>query len=239
MNIAICDDEKIIMERLSVYIRNAAAKYGRDCNIQTFDSGEELLSACKSSVFDAVFLDIAMPYPDGFETAKRLMVLKPDVNLIFVSNKESMVFSSYEYNPLWFVPKSQICFLETAMHKIISKIEKEELENRLVSVKIEKNKVTEIDIKKTSYIKSEAHYLRIFTVDKEYSESYRNNLDNIENQLSKYSFVRCHHRYLVNCKNISAIQNSYCILLNGERIPVSRNKMAATKECFQNYLRSM
>ena len=239
MKIAICDDEKVFAAHLSSYVQSWAKKCGRECAVQTFDSGNALINACRNTEFDAVFLDIAMPAPDGFETAKRIMVLHPNMNLVFVSSKESMVFSSYEYNPLWFVPKSQLHLLDMAMNKIINKIDYEEMENRIISLKIEKNKIEKIDLKTTAYIKSESHYIKIFSVNKESTISYRTNLDNIETQLSKYLFVRCHHSYLINCKNISAICKANCILLNGERVPISRSKMADTKAAFQNYLRSM
>ena len=63
-------------------------------------------------------------------------------------------------------------------------------------------------------------------------------LEQIEKQLSKYWFARIHNRYLVNCRMISSIEKNSCKLLNGEELPVSRAKMAHTKEMFQSYLRS-
>lgn len=239
MHIAICDDEKVFITRLCSCVKTLAKEYGRECTIQAFDNGKDLIAACRRENFDAVFLDIAMPNTDGFKVAKELNIICPDIGIVFVSDKEKTVYSSYEYSPLWFVPKSELHLMDKAMNKIIKRIEAKEREGRLIPVRIEKNRITEIDLKKTIYVKSEAHYLRIYTADDNKSESFRNNLDDIEKQLSGHFFVRCHSRYLVNCRKISMIESTYCILLNGERVPVSRSKMADTKACFQNYLRSM
>ncbi len=240
MRIAICDDEKTFITRVYERITALSKSKNIDSDIQTFNTGTKLIEACKKEKFDAVFLDIAMPENDGFDIAKELVKICPDINLAFVSSQESLVFSSYEYSPLWFVPKSQLQLLETAINKIISKIEAKKAANISPSVKMEKNTIIKLDLKEIAYIKSTAHYLNIYYIDKkDASQSYRNSLDKIEEQLKDCYFVRCHNRYLVNCRNISTIQSNFCILHSEERIPISRNKMAATKSCFQNYLRSM
>ena len=240
MRIAICDDEQVFIDQICTRINNISKTRNIDCQIQTFTTGETLLEECKKDGFDAVFLDIAMPDIDGFEVAKKLSKLSPDINLIFVSSKESLVFSSYEYSPLWFVPKSQLQLLETAVNKIISKTENKALEKKLFPLQIEKNTMVKLSLTNVLYIKSTAHYLNIYFANNvQPSESYRNSLNKVEALLKNHFFVRCHSRYLVNCRNISKIQSGFCILHNEERIPISRNKMAATKECFQNYLRSI
>lgn len=238
MRIAICDDEKVFIEHLRSYIKESAKEHGRECSIHAFDNGKALISECRKNGFDAVFLDIAMPNIDGFKVATELMKISPDIGIVFVSSRETTVYSSYEYSPLWFVPKSQLYLLKNAMEKVINKIEAIEKENRLFPIKIEKNRFIQIDLKKTKYIKSDAHYLQIFTTDGDISENYRNNLDNIEKQLEGCSFVRCHERYLVNCRSISMVQSTYCLMMNGERIPISRSKTVSTREFFQNYMRS-
>ena len=160
----------------------------------------------------------------------------------FEKNKNFFVpnlTKSYEYSPIWFVPKSQLDYIDTAVYKILKKIENTELESKNISIVVEKNKAAEIDLKSVLYIKSDAHYLKIYSLKNEPSESYRNNMDNLEKQLSKFYFVRCHERYLVNIRVISSIEKCECVLINGERIPISRSKMANTKSLFQQYLRGI
>ena len=239
MKIAICDDDKIFRESIAISIERLFAERNIQCSAHTFESGEKLLAGYRDKRFDAIFLDIEMPLMDGYETARELMEINHDVSIIFISNKEAMVYSSYKYNPLWFVPKAQMHYLPEAINKIIAKIENQKIEETCISFGVEKNKLAVIDIKNTLYIKSESHYIRIYHDNGAVSESYRNTLDFMEKKLSDYGFIRCHERCLVNYRKIYTIKAANCILFNGEKIPISRSRREKTKEYYQSYIRSM
>lgn len=239
MKIAICDDERIYIDTISFYLNKISSKNNKKCEITTCQRGEALVDLCSKEKIDAVFLDISMPGINGFETAEQLLEIRKNLIIIFVSSKESMVFSSYEYKPFWFVPKSQITMLEIVINKLFKKIDAESVENTLIAINVENKKVIEVDLKELAYFKTDDHYIQLVMKDKSCSISYRNKIDNIEEQLSKYWFVRIHNRYLVNCRLISGIENNLCKLVNDEVIPVSRAKMSQTREVFQNYLRSV
>lgn len=239
MKIAICDDDKVFRESTAISIERLFEERNIECSVHTFENGEKLLVGYKEERFDAVFLDIEMPLLDGFETARKLIAINPEINIVFISNKETMVYSSYEYSPLWFIPKSQMYLLPEAINKIIAKIENQKIEESCISFGIEKNKLAVIDVKNTLYIKSESHYVRIYHENGAVSESYRNTLDFMENRLSDYGFIRCHERCLVNYRKIYTIKAGNCILFNGEKIPISRSRMEKTKESYQSYIRSM
>ena len=239
MNIAICDDEKLFIDQISSYLLTTCAKHNKNCNIVTCNRGDSLIDLYQKDHFDAVFLDISMPGINGFETAEKLLELRKNSIIIFVSSKESMVFSSYEYKPFWFVPKSQISMLEIVINKLIKKLDQEANESTLVSLTIESNKVIEINLKELAYFRTADHYLNIVNKDKSISASYRTKLDPIDEQLLSRWFVRTHSRYLVNCRMISTIEKSCCVLINGEQVPISRSHMTQTKEIFQAYMRSI
>jgi len=239
VKIAICDDDKIFRESIAISIERLFAERNIQCSAHAFESGEKLLAGYRDKRFDAIFLDIEMPLMDGYETARKLMEINHDVSIIFISNKEAMVYSSYKYNPLWFVPKAQMHYLPEAINKIIAKIENQKIEETCISFGVEKNKLAVIDIKNTLYIKSESHYIRIYHENGAVSESYRNTLDFMEKKLSDYGFIRCHERCLVNYRKIYTIKAANCILFNGEKIPISRSRREKTKEYYQSYIRSM
>lgn len=238
LDIAICDDEQIFISKISEYIISATKKKEIKCRIHNCQSGAELLKLCEEKKIDAVFLDIAMPGIDGFETAKQLLKIRSNLILVFVSSKEAMVFSSYEYKPFWFVPKSQMSMMEIVVNKLIKKIELEAKEYPIIAINVEDNRVVEIDIREIAYFKTDDHYIRLVMKSGKKSDSYRYKLDSIEKQLEDKWFVRVHSRYLVNCRMISLIEKNTCILTNGEHIPISRVNMASAKSIFQKYLRS-
>lgn len=239
MKIAICDDEKLYIDTVSSYVNEISKKHNKKCDIFTCCRGEALVDIYEKEVFDAIFLDISMPGIDGFKTAEQLLKIRKNTVVIFVSSKETMVFSSYEYKPFWFIPKSQIKMLEIVIEKLFKKLDADVNENTLITINIENNKILEVDLGKIAYFKTEDHYVQLFYKDRTSSISYRNKIDNIETDLSSYKFARIHNRYLVNCRMISEIEKNSCKLINGEELPISRAKMAHTKEMFQNYLRSI
>ena len=239
MKIAICDDEKIYIDTILLYFNKISKRYEKKCDIFTCQRGDQLIDMCNKTIFDAVFLDISMPGMNGFETAEKLLKIRNNMSIVFVSSKESMVFSSYEYKPFWFVPKSQMAMLEIVIAKLFEKIDADSSESTLIAINIEMNKVIELDLKQIAYFKTNDHYIQFAYKDQSDSTSYRNKMDHIEMQLSKYYFVRIHNRYLVNCRLISEIEKNLCKLINGVELPISRAKMSHTKEIFQNYLRSI
>ncbi len=107
MRIAICDDEKVFAENILRKLKFEFGKRSQECSFVTVNRGEELLDICSKEKIDVVFLDIMMPVFDGFNIAERLRQTKKDIMIVFVSNKENTVFSSYKYNPIWFIPKNQ------------------------------------------------------------------------------------------------------------------------------------
>ena len=238
MRIAICDDETIFAEKLKNNLQKEFAKHGTKCFFTIVNSGDMLLSICQREKIDAVFLDIAMPEIDGLETAKRLREIRKDIMIVFVSSKESTVFSAYEYSPIWFIPKSQMQLLERAVEKIVNKMKTLEKEASFTQIKIE-NKIVEIDIRDIKYFKSDGHYINYVDRNGNKSCSFRCRMREIELQLNTVWFVKTHNRFLVNLRSVRSIEGNELILFDGEHIPISRSQTNEVKEKFQDYLRSI
>ena len=238
MRIAICDDEAVFAEKLKSSLEHEFEEHGIQCVFIVTDSGEKLLSLCEKEKINVVFLDIAMPDLDGFDTAGKLRELRKDIMIVFVSSKETTVFSSYEYNPVWFVPKSQLRLLKRAVDKIVEKINYSEKESSFTQIKME-NKFIEIDVREIKYFKSDGHYIVYVYKSGRQSESFRCRINEVERQLSSMWFVKTHNRFLVNLRSARSIESGRLILNDGERIPISRSQMSTVKEKFQDYFRSI
>ncbi len=238
MRIAICDDEPIFMEKLQCELNKLFARHDVDCSFVKINSGEALLDVCSKEKIDAVFLDVAMPGLDGYETADRLRALRENIILVFVSSKHDTVFDSYEYGPVWFVPKNKMKLLRPAVDKIVEKSRRLEEERRFVQLKLG-NKILEIDINEVRYFKNSGHYVSLVGRNGKVSDSFRCKMDDIEKQLDSFWFVRVHNRFLVNLRVSHSISSNFITLYNKEQIPISRSKVSYVKEKFQDYLRSI
>lgn len=237
VKIAICDDESLFIDMIAEHILNIMRQYDDiDCTIYNCTSGEQLIDLCSREDIEMVCLDIAMPGLDGCQTACRLREINRDVVLIFISNNETMVFSTYEYEPIWFVPKSRIDMLESAVKKGVGKLQMLKYHKRYVGIKVT-NRVVEIDTERVSYFVTGDHYVKMIYADDSDSVSYRCKLDDIERQLGDEWFVRSHKRYLVNCRAAVAIEGSSFVLKNGDVVPISKSYINAAKSKFHEYLR--
>lgn len=236
INIAICDDETVFAESLSVQIKNEIIQNNETCTEYICSNGTTLIELCQNESIDVAFVDISMPEMDGFDIAEKLKELNKNILLVFVSGNDRLVFQSYEYQPFWFIPKSQMQLLKIVIVKIIEKMNMRDEEKRTINVSLNKRMIG-VNLKEIYYIKNDDHYIRLITGKSEQSESYRCKLDVLEDQLRDYWFVRTHKRFLVNCRAIKEIEKSKCILQNDEEIPISRAKIADVKSKFQDYMR--
>lgn len=60
-------------------------------------------------------------------------------------------------------------------------------------------------------------------------------LDNIENELSQYSFLRVHKSYLVNMKYIKKISGYFVYLSTGDKLPASKSLYKQVQKKFLLY----
>lgn len=95
MRIAVCDDEKYFRDTICEAIN--AFYQSLDVLCLPFEGGGELINAFeKGQRFDAVFLDIEMPPPDGMETARRLHEFSPELPVIFLTSHTELAMDGYE-----------------------------------------------------------------------------------------------------------------------------------------------
>lgn len=151
MNIAICDDEKIYVDKIAEIVSEKAAESKIKCNFFKCYSGQQLIKLCDQEKIDAIFLDIVMAGINGFETARELMKSRKNLCLVFVSANESVVFDSYEFEPVWFVPKSRFDVLETAVKKVFERVSFYHNNTLKKFINIEGNKVIEIDLRDVAF----------------------------------------------------------------------------------------
>lgn len=100
-----CDDEPEMTDYISDRLREY---YPEDCEIMKYEDGESLLADSRKQLFDALFLDIDMPGLDGMELAKTIRESYQYIKIIFVTNKDNLVYSSLKYVPFRFIRKTHL-----------------------------------------------------------------------------------------------------------------------------------
>lgn len=230
MNIAICDDEKIILEK----IKSLVEKEKPDGHIESFVTGEELLAS--ETNFDVIFLDIQMDGMNGIEAARALRRRHEDTVLIFVTAIREYVFEAFDVAAFHYLLKpieerKFMAVFERAQREA-EKQKRRGLES--VFIKAGSRNIT-LSQSRILYIENRAKKLAIHTAT-EVLEIYAA-MRALEEQLGR-SFYRCHRGYLVNMAYIAEYGKDSITLNNGERIYLAKEKYNEFVKAYMRYLRN-
>ena len=228
MNIAVVDDEKVIMEQISGLVR----KQMPDCYLESYATGEGLLEAVKR--FDIVFLDIQMDGMDGIETARSLRKKQDDIVLIFVTGNREYVFDALDLYAFHYLlkPVDENKFREV-LERAAGEVEKKK-EKRGLFIKKRNLMLDQADI---LYIESRAKKVEIHTDgSKDIIEIYAT-MEELEGQLGE-DFYRCHRAYIVNMTHITEYDNDSITITNGDKIYLTKKKYGDFVKTYMWYLQN-
>ncbi len=228
MNIAVVDDEELILKQIGGLIE----KQMPNCCLDTYVTGDESLGAGKR--FDIVFLDIQMDGMDGIETAKRLRKRQDDIVLIFVTGNREYVFDALDLYAFHYLlkPVDENKFrevLERAAEEVAKKKEK-----RFLFLKKRNLTLDQADI---LYIESRAKKVEIHTDGfKDIIEIYAT-MEELEGQLGE-DFYRCHRSYIVNMAHITEYDNGTITITNGDNVYLTKKKYGDFVKTYMWYLQN-
>lgn len=234
--IAICDDKEQDLHMVKEQIEEVVADVcpSMHLNIHLYDSGEKLFEDGLEKSFDLIFLDIEMPGLDGFTVAKRLNSYHYHTHLVFVSSYENYVYDSFDYSPLGFVRKST---LKRDLKKVLQKYFQVTAKRRL-SYKVRDGfGICEVLLNDIQYFEGVGHSVIIKAVDKVY-HTY-GSLKRVGEELGGDNFIRVHRNYILNKEYISNVGSKEIELLNGVKIPMSKDRKKSIREEMIKYVRRM
>ena len=228
--IAVCDDEKIIVRQIGDMIKDILP----NCNISQYLSGGDLLESYVK--FDIIFLDIQMENMSGIETAKELRNRGEDTIIIFITGVKEYVFQAFDV---------------AAFHYLVKPVRKEKLKEvtgRAIE-KINKNKGEEIhrlfiktrdksislNINDILFMESETRKIVVHT--KREIIRFYGVMSKVEEKVGS-GFYRCHRGYLVNMEYISEYDSENIYLMNGDKVYLAREKYQDFVKHYMRFLRN-
>lgn len=229
--VAICDDEKNIIERIAGLIK----KQNTDCHIDSFQAGNELLAEKRH--FDIIFLDIQMEGINGIETAKAVREYDRKAVIIFVTAVKEYVFDAFDVGAFHYLlkPIEEQKFLEV-FENAVREIRERSIQRETPALFIKtKNKSYTLNQSEIIFIESRNRKAAIHTT-KNTLEVYA-----VMNELQKElgnSFYRCHRGYLVNMAHITEYSNDMIEMDNGEKVYLAKEKYQKFVREYMRYLRN-
>lgn len=230
IEIAICDDEKVIRDQITELIEKQKA----ECRIENFAAGEELLAAEKR--FDVIFLDIQMEGMNGIETARAIRERNRQTVVIFITAVKEYVFEAFDVAAFHYLlkPILEEKFVEV-FENAVDEVQKRNVqETPPIFIKTKTRNLT-LRQKEILYIESRGKKVGIHTIA-DVIEIYAS-MNEWERQMGS-SFYRSHRGYLVNMEHIAEYSNDMIDMSNGERVYLAKEKYKEFVKVYMRYLRN-
>ena len=234
IRIAICDDEKKILDEVSGYIKNYAEKKSKEIEVFRFDSAALLIGALEDGKsFDIFVLDVYIGDERGTVLARDIRKLGIESPIIFATTSVEHAPESYETGTLRYLikPINPAKFYE-AMDAALASVEK--ISQRLIKMKTE-NGLESINV--SHIICSEVHdHYQYVTMYNGTQIKIRMTVTELFTMLSGYGgFIRIGSAYIINLRHVKNVSRTEVCLYNDVSIQIPRGKHAEIKNAFWNF----
>ena len=231
MNLIICDDCQEDRQLLNNLIREYEKKSREKFKITEYNKGTTLCKDIEAlQNCQLIFLDINMDEQDGLKTAVKIKKLYPDIYVVLVTAYMSYSLDGYKVNASRFLLKDDLEHtIKECMDSIIKEIKRKEqhIEFSFVEGQIKLN------VDDIIYIETNRHR-NVFYTKKQIYTIYKK-MDEIEEELAEFGFVRVHQSFLVNMRYIEKISSYILRLITGKEISVPKSRYQEVKRRYALY----
>ncbi len=229
LRIAVCDDEKSMGEYLRQLIERGTADR-KNCRVEVFSSGEELLKNGKG--FDIYFLDIDLKGMSGLDMARTLRQ-ESEAVIVFVTALKEYVFDAFEVQAFRYLLKP---IDEQKFFRVLEQAIEECRSGKYAEPLVIRVKGLYRNIPKDNILYAENDGRKIVLHLKEEQISYYAKMSELEEMLGG-GFFRCHRGYLVNLNAVEGYDTGNIRMKNGETILMAKQKYSAFVETYMGFLR--
>lgn len=232
LKIALLDDDKTALLISKGAIESFFQEKNIAISLDAFSSPINFLAMAEEENYRLVFLDIDMPEINGLEVGKKLKGFNPQTDIIYLSQREDLVFDTLQLHPFGFIRKSRIIqdfasFLELFVNTALNT----NRENKKITISC-KTETISADIDQVMYIEGNRNYQTFYLKDGSKFDA-RVLMSELENKLKENGFIRVHKGYLVNYLFIRMIGTNEVKLTNNKVLPLSSKRK---DEIMEEYL---
>ena len=220
MRIGICDDNseaRVIVRRWLVRRDDVLPQ-----NIFDFTCGEAVLEFFRHATLDILILDCKMEGMDGIETARKIRLINSAIIIILLTDFDGYARFGYEVDIFGYILKRD--FHEQAgkvIDKAVARIR--EADARTFTIKTGAG-VHVLKVSDILFIEAHRRKKELRMINGQSLEFY-GKIEDAENMLKKYGFIRPHNSYVVNSRYVRVFSTSSLRLAGYDApIPVSRGR---------------
>ena len=223
LKIAILDDDKTALMISSSAVEAFLKEKNAEYQLFAFSNPLNFIASAKEERFDLSFLDIDMPEMNGLEVANQLTEIAKNGQIIFLSQREDLVFECLKFHPFGFIRKSKLIDdFSLMMNQFYQTISNAESDDTKIDI-IDKTRTISFKLKEIVYIEGDRNYQKVVLKDKT-SQNIRVPLGSLEEKLREHGFIRIHKGYLLNYLYIRSIASDEVYLTTGISLPMSKKR---------------
>ena len=227
LNIAICDDEQISIDKIYSKVSQYCESKNISYYVHTYTTSMDLVSSDLNNI-NIIFLDVDMKGMNGIDAAKEIRKVNKEVIIIYVSGYIQYAPEGYQVKAFAYILKNNIDVLfDGIMDEAINELQFNE---DIYTVKINNEEIN-IAIKDIVFIESFDKELVINCVNEKFT--VKGQLNDIYAELKSKGFLQLHRSYIVNMMHILRIKNYIITLSNGREIKASQRRW---REIVSEYL---
>ena len=226
IRIAIVDDEKKICSQVENILLAIAKEQGVQIDTDVYYDGKQLCQhLTEGEFYDLIFLDIEMDDFSGIDVSKviRNTMKNEATKIAYISGNKEYAIEIFEYDPLYFLHKPlDYDKIEKVFLRLMQKLH---LKAEAFSYKT-KYEVMKVPVKDIIYFESDNHIIVIhyYVRDTHKDDSFYALLDNIQEQMKSYGFLRIHKSYLINPIHIKVNGYEKIQMSTGTVLPIAQSK---------------
>ncbi|MBR0484194.1 MAG: response regulator transcription factor [Oscillospiraceae bacterium] len=226
MKIAICDDDRLLRERLG----GAVQDYLRNCSVRLFSCGEELLK--HMTEFDVVFLDIEMPGLNGMQTAEHIRKLNKEIRIIFLTSHAEFMQDAFRVRAFRYLNKP---VKSDALYEALAEAQNEISEKEKIIIR-QKGRIWELELNHILYLEAFGDGTYVYDIHQNvYSCSVQ--LKEWTRILSEKGFFQIHRTYLISLLYVQSIEKNQLKLMYSDIVfPIARRKISGFKSAYLQYV---
>ena len=223
LKIALLDDDKTALLISKGAIESFFQEKNIAISLDAFSSPVNFLAMAKEENYRLIFLDIDMPELNGLEVGEQIKAVNPQTDIIYLSQREDLVFDTLKLHPFGFIRKSKIIqdfanvlelFVNTALNT--------NSENKKITIS-SKTETISADVDSIMFIEGNRNYQTFYLKDGSTFDA-RVLMGDLENKLKEHGFIRVHKGYLVNFLFIRTIGANEVTLTNNKILPMASKR---------------
>lgn len=225
MKFLICDDDDLMLKKLSLLIKNSPEN---KCYLNKIIEITNPTDVNIADEYDVAFLDIDMPQMSGIDLARKIHEQWPNTVIIFITNYVQYAPDGYEVGAFRYLMKNQITeklidYLDLAIKERTKRL-------RVITIQINGERIN-VPVSNILYMESSARIITMHLIENvRPMYQFYGNMSDLAQKFEILGFLRVHKSYLVNMKYIEIFQCKRLEIKGGILIPSSERKYSELKQ---------